>query len=502
LPRISAREISSKVNFDRYFKQRVAGYTEQFKTEFQKLIDVGDSSVLEQDCDALAAFCREQAPTLADWLRQNRDAILGALHQPELQARFILLLSELAEGETRAELTREGFARLQNAMVTSRQLAKMLPQRALKEDQIVWGRSPARLDLAGGWTDTPPFCLQAGGSVLNVAVLLNGQPPIQVFVRPTTESCIQLRSIDLGSSETVNTYEELADFRNPRGHFSLPKAALAMAGFLPEFFAGKRYRSLKAQLIALGGGLEISLLSAVPKGSGLGTSSILAATILATLNRACGLAWDDLDLYNRVLGVEQLLTTGGGWQDQAGAIFPGLKFIETQSGPTQQPSVRYLPTQLVGPDIINRQLLLYYTGATRMAKGILQEIVRDMFLGRADTLRTLESIRANARRLYHELHGGDPRAVQRSIARSWELNKQLDPGTTTPEIERIIALCGADLAACKLLGAGGGGYMLICAQDAEAGRRIREKLETNPTNPRARFIDFAISTTGLQVTVS
>jgi galactokinase/mevalonate kinase-like predicted kinase len=502
LPRISARQIAEQIDFERYFSQRTTGYAAQFKTDFERLITQGDSRVLEQDCAALAAFCREQAPDLATWLHKNRSPILNAIHRPELQARFTLLLSELAEGEARAALTREGFTQLQTAMVTSRQLAKMTPQRSLKEDQIVWGRSPVRLDLAGGWTDTPPFCLQAGGSVLNVAVLLNGQPPIQVFVRPTTESCIQLRSIDLGSAETVNTYEELADFRNPRGHFSLPKAALAMAGFLPEFFAGKPYRTLRAQITALGGGLEISLLSAVPKGSGLGTSSILAATILGALNRACGLGWDELDLYNRVLGVEQLLTTGGGWQDQAGALFPGLKFIETQPGATQQPSVRYLPTQLVGPDIINRQLLLYYTGATRMAKGILQEIVRDMFLGQADTLRTLEAIRANARRLYQDLHGGDTCAVQRAIARSWELNKRLDSGTTTPEIESIIATCGDDLGACKLLGAGGGGYMLICAKDAESGRRIREKLEATPPNPRARFINFAISPTGLQVTVS
>nr|WP_245844468.1 bifunctional fucokinase/fucose-1-phosphate guanylyltransferase [Nibricoccus aquaticus] len=502
LSRISARQISEQINFERYFTQRSTGYAEQFKADFQRLIDQGDTSVLEQDCAALAAFCRNEAPQLASWLRKNRSAIAAAVRKPELQARFTLLLSELVEGEARAALTREGFAQLQTAMVTSRQLAKMIPQRSLKEDQIVWGRSPVRLDLAGGWTDTPPFCLQAGGSVLNVAVLLNGQPPIQVFVRPTTDTCLQLRSIDLGSSETVNTYDELADFRNPRGHFSLPKAALAMAGFLPEFFAGKPHRTLRSQLKSLGGGLEISLLSAVPKGSGLGTSSILAATILGALNRACGLGWDDLDLYNRVLGVEQLLTTGGGWQDQAGALFPGLKFIETQPGATQQPSIRYLPTQLVGPDILNRQLLLYYTGATRMAKGILQEIVRDMFLGRAETLRTLEAIRANARHLYQDLHGGDTHAVQRAIARSWELNKQLDSGTTTPEIERIIATCGDDLGACKLLGAGGGGYMLICAKNSESGSRIREKLEASPPNPRARFIDFAISPTGLQVTVS
>ncbi len=500
--KISARESATAVNFDRYFAQRSEGYAVQFQADFQRLIEQGDTQVLEQDCAALAKFCRAQAPALGSWLREKREDILRALHRADLQARFLLLLAELHDGSARESLTAEGFSRLQKAMVGSRELTKMIPQRSLKEDQIVWGRSPVRLDLAGGWTDTPPFCLQAGGSVLNVAVLLNGQPPIQVFVRPTDTATLQLRSIDLGSAETVDSYAALADFRNPKGHFSLPKAALAMAGFLPEFFAGKPHRSLPAQLKSLGGGMEISLLSAVPKGSGLGTSSILAATILAALNRACGLGWDHLDLYNRVLGVEQLLTTGGGWQDQAGALFPGLKLIETQPGPLQHPSVRYLPTQLMGPDVINRQLLLYYTGATRMAKGILQEIVRDMFLGQTDTLRTLDAIRSNAHRLYHDLHGGDVRALQRSIARSWELNKRLDAGTTTPEIERIIAICGDDLAACKLLGAGGGGYMLICAHDGDAGRRIREKLERTPPNSRARFIDFAIAGTGLHVTVS
>ena len=137
-----------------------------------------------------------------------------------------------------------------------------------------------------------------------------------------------------------------------------------------------------------------------------------------------------------------------------------------------------------------------------MAKGILQEIVRDMFLGDATTRRTLESIRANAEKTFQALQLGDSEGVRRAIARSWRLNKQLDRGTTTPEIEGIIATCGNDLAACKLLGAGGGGYMLLCAKDGLAGDRIRARLEASPPNRRARFIDFAVAEKGLQVTVS
>ena len=84
-----------------------------------------------------------------------------------------------------------------------------------------------------------------------------------------------------------------------------------------------------------------------------------------------------------------MLTTGGGWQDQAGAIFGGIKLIETTPGLAQDPNVRWLPPQLFGPDHANRRTLLYYTGITRLAKSILQEIVRGIFLKGvgADVLR-------------------------------------------------------------------------------------------------------------------
>jgi galactokinase/mevalonate kinase-like predicted kinase len=251
-----------------------------------------------------------------------------------------------------------------------------------------------------------------------------------------------------------------------------------------------------------GGGLEISLLSAVPKGSGLGTSSILAATLLVALSRACNLGWDVLDIYQRVLSIEQLLTTGGGWQDQAGALFGGVKLIQTGQGLVQTPSVRYLPGQLIGDAHANHTLLLYYTGVTRLAKGILKEIVHDMFLGRSATIRTLGLIRINSQHLHQALQEDDQSSMHRCIARSWDLNRRLDPDTTTPQIESIIRTAGADLAACKLLGAGGGGYMLLCADTPEAGQRIRTRLTENPPNVRARFIDFQVSDRPVEVTVS
>jgi galactokinase/mevalonate kinase-like predicted kinase len=502
LPLLSARQIPDRIDFGRLFARQRAAQAEALRADFQAWQRSGDAGIFSQDFGAIADFCRSGAGGLGRWLRSHGPSLAARAPRAEHAARMLHLAAELSPPAEAGRIRLAGLGRLQRSLLATRDLEPARPRTALKDDQIVWARSPVRLDLAGGWTDTPPYCLEHGGAVLNVAVLLNGQPPIQVFVRPIAEPLFRLRSIDLGAAEEVETFAALAAFRDPGSAFSLAKAALSLAGFHPDYRSGRPPRTLRSLLESSGGGLEISLLSAVPKGSGLGTSSILAATLLGALNRSSGLGWDEVDLYRRVLGIEQLLTTGGGWQDQAGALFPSIKLIETSPGLAQTPSVRYLAPRLLGADAANRSLLLYYTGITRMAKGILKEIVRDMLLGRCGTLRTLDLIRGNALHLHRSMQEADREGLRRCLARSWDLNCRLDPGTTSPAIDRIIGTAGPDLAASKLLGAGGGGYMILCAADAAAGERIRARLEGDPPNARARFIDFAVSDRALEVTVS
>ncbi len=338
--------------------------------------------------------------------------------------------------------------------------------------------------------------------MLNLAVNLNGQSPVQVFARPTDEPELVLRSIDLGLERRIRTYEDLDTFTRPDREFALAKAALALAGFLPRFHADGGASSLRSQLEASGGGMELSLLAAAPKGSGLGTSSILAATLLGTLSEFCGLGWDKQALVTRTLLLEQLVTTGGGWQDQAGGLFPGVKLIETQPGTDQTVSVRWAPDHLFSPGQAGGRMLLYYTGITRLAKTILQDIVRGMFLGDAHILACLRNIGHNAEATYEALQRGSYEAVCACVRESWALNQSLDAGTNPPEVQAIFESVADWLAGGKLTGAGGGGYLLLLAKDEDAAQRIRERLTQHPPNPRARFVAFSLSDTGLQITRS
>jgi galactokinase/mevalonate kinase-like predicted kinase len=397
----------------------------------------------------------------------------------------------------------EAFDRLHRLIVGQMELKPVKPARNVLEDQIVWGRSPVRLDLAGGWTDTPPYCLEHGGCVVNVAVDINGQPPIQVFGRLSDKPEIVIRSIDLGIDERVKTYDELRQWNQLGSGFGIAKAALALAGLEPRFHAKGNFQSLEQQLKKeFGGGIELSMICAIPKGSGLGTSSILAATLLGALSELCGLQWDTGDIFTRTLAIEQMLTSGGGWQDQAGGVLGGIKLIQTMPGLVQTPVARWLPGGFFSDEHVNKTVLLYYTGLTRVAHDILGEIVRGMFLNSAAHLNIIEEIGYNALFAADAIQRNDWAGLCEAVRRSWQLNQRLDGGTNPPQVQTILDRVKDHVAAAKLLGAGGGGYMLILAKNAEAGSEIKRLLAENPPNNRARFVNLSLSETGFQVTRS
>lgn len=378
---------------------------------------------------------------------------------------------------------------------------KQSPTLTVFPDQIVWARSSVRIDVAGGWTDTPPYSFISGGNVVNMAVNLNGQPPLQVYVKPCKNPVIVCRSIDLGDMERIETYDELMRFDKVGSPFSIPKAALALAGFSPSF-SSLSYGSLREQLMAFGCGLEITLLAAIPAGSGLGTSSVLAATVLAALSDFCGLNWDRNEICNRTLVLEQLLTTGGGWQDQYGGVLPGVKLLQTAAGFDQNATVRWLPDTLFTSADTRACHLLYYTGITRTAKNILAEIVRGMFLNNSRHLNLLDSMKQHALEVFDALQSNDLAYYGKMVRATFDQNKALDAGTSPAVIEELCHRVDDLCYGYKLPGAGGGGFMYMVAKDPEAAFRIRRMLGENPINDRARFVEMSISNEGLQVSRS
>lgn len=394
----------------------------------------------------------------------------------------------------------KAFALLREGLCASGAADSQQPSLCVADDQIVWGRSPVRIDIAGGWTDTPPYCLMEGGNVINFAIELNGQPPLQVYARPSKEYHVVLRSIDLGAVEVVETMEQLTDFMHVGSPFSIPKAALVLAGFGNAPLSPEK--TLKSQLEAFGSGIELTLLSAVPAGSGLGTSSILAATVLGVLNDFCGLGWDKNEIGHRTLMLEQMLTTGGGWQDQFGGVLGGVKLLQTGRGFEQNPLVRWLPNDLWTQPEYRPCHLLYYTGITRTAKQILAEIVRHMFLNDNAELRLLREMKEHTMEMYEAIQQNNFRKMGLLMRHTWQQNQALDKGTNPAAVAALTSLVDDLCLGYKLPGAGGGGYLYMVAKDPEAAARIKQILTEHRQNKNARFVEMSLSTTGLQISRS
>lgn len=477
---LSAEQLSSQAHLQRLFSQRrefrAANWSALARNWEHSVFYQLDLDDAAREFDGLHIPMPSPLPASAPLMVRIHDAMFRG----DSQRAFGLL----REGLTEPVLAR-----------------KQRPRLAVYHDQIVWGRSPVRIDISGGWTDTPPYCLLEGGDVVNLAIDLNGQQPLQAYVRPSKTLAITLRSIDLGAAEVINTFDELRQFNRVGSPFSIPKAALALAGFLPEF-AEVRYNSLEAQLRDFGCGIELTLLSAIPAGSGLGTSSILAATVLGAVSDFCSLAWDKNEIGLRTLVLEQLLTTGGGWQDQFGGIFGGVKLLQTHSGFLQEPLVRWLPTDVFTRPDYRQCHLLYYTGITRTAKQILAEIVRRMFLNSHDQLLLLRQMKQHALDMAEAIQRQDFPLMGRLLRQNWTQNQQLDSGTNPEAVSRLTTLVDDLCLGYKLPGAGGGGYLYMVAKDPEAAARIRRVLTENRQNASARFVDMSLSDVGLQISRS
>ncbi|MFM7261400.1 MAG: L-fucokinase, partial [bacterium] len=128
------------------------------------------------------------------------------------------------------ELRAQAFAAVGEAVLSRIELPAQPTRAAILEDQAVWTSTPVRVDLAGGWTDTPPICNAVGGSVVNAAVTLRGQLPIQVVakldeVARGEEPVIRITSTDLGETRVVRTMRDLAARGDPTRWSSLAENA-------------------------------------------------------------------------------------------------------------------------------------------------------------------------------------------------------------------------------------------------------------------------------------
>lgn len=332
---------------------------------------------------------------------------------------------------------------------------------------------PVRVNWGGGWTDTPPYCNEKGGVVLNAAILLNGQEPIEVELRKLPEKHVEFASLDLDAHGVVTTAAEIQDCHNPYDSFALHKAALIACGIIPM----EGEADLEKILDEMGGGFYMSTcVKGVPKGSGLGTSSILSGACVRAFGKFLGTNWSDSDVYELVLNLEQIMSTGGGWQDQVGGLTGGIKYITSRSGMKQKLKVEYLDLDEATKTELQERFALIYTGQRRLARNLLRDVVGNYIGGKKESKEALEEMKHLAVMMRYELEQGDVDAFVRLLNEHWEVSKKLDAGSTNTCIDQIFTSC-EDLIDGKFIsGAGGGGFLQVILKKGVSKEMLRAQL--------------------------
>lgn len=341
---------------------------------------------------------------------------------------------------------------------------------------------PLRVNWGGGWSDTPPICCETGGTVLNAAISLNGELPVEVTLVKIPEKKIVFDSRDMDVHGEFDTIEPLQRTGDPYDSFALQKACLLACGILPA-----QGGDLSEILERLGGGFEMhSEVTNVPKGSGLGTSSILSAACVKAVFEFMGISYSEADLYAHVLVMEQIMSTGGGWQDQVGGVTNGIKYITSTPGLNQQIKVQHIELKPETRQELNERFCLIYTGQRRLARNLLRDVVGRYVGNEPDSLFALNEIQKVAALMRFELERGNIDEFARLLNYHWELSQKVDAGSTNTLIDQIF-LSIEDLIDAKMVcGAGGGGFLQVILKKGvsrnQVHSRLKEVFQDNPVD--------------------
>lgn len=324
---------------------------------------------------------------------------------------------------------------------------------------------PVRVDFVGGWSDTPPWSLERAGCVLNMAITLEDSLPIGTIIETTKTTGIWISDEDsnqlyIEDFASITTPFEISD------PFRLVKSALLVTGIIHD-------------KILLSVGLKIKTWANVPRGSGLGTSSILAAAVVKGLLQISDGDVSSDNVARLVLVLEQLMGTGGGWQDQIGGLYPGIKFSTSFPGIPLRLQVTPL---LASPQLIRelqQRLLVVFTGQVRLAHHVLQKVVtrylrRDSLL--VSSIKRLSELAKIGR---ESLMNCNIDEIGNIMLEAWRLHQELDPYCSNEFVDKLFAFANQYCSGYKLVGAGGGGFALLLAKDAASAKEMRHLLEEN-----------------------
>lgn len=300
---------------------------------------------------------------------------------------------------------------------------------------MILARAPLRISIAGGGTDLPSYYRKRGGFVVSAAI----NKHVYVGVNPTFDRKLRLKYSEIERVDTV------AEVSHP-----LIREALRFLGFPDR------------------PGLEITSMADIPSGTGLGSSGSFTVALLRALMTAQD---NQFPLKNQVaeaacaIEIDQCRNPVGK-QDQYVASFGGFAVLQIGKDGNVTVEPECVPRGTI--QRLEQGLVLFYTGRSRAASTILRAQDEKTRTGDKDMLANLDAMKDSAYEALRVLRSGDVYAYAGIMNEHWQRKKERSPGMTDPRIDGMYETAMKNGAAGgKLLGAGGGGFLLFYARNRE-----------------------------------
>jgi D-glycero-alpha-D-manno-heptose-7-phosphate kinase len=312
---------------------------------------------------------------------------------------------------------------------------------------MIISQTPLRLSFLGGGSDLPSYYRRQGGAVLSTAI----DKCVYVTVSRKFDDAVR---VSYSRTEEVET---AAQVEHP-----IVREALGLLG--------------------IDGGIEITSVADIPaKGTGLGSSSTFTVGLLNALHAYAGrhasaerLAEESCDIEINRCG-EPI-----GKQDQYAAAFGGFNFIRFHADDTVE--VQKILCRRETLEELQSMLMMFYTGITRSASALLAEQSANM-VGEAEKIAAMDRMVASAEAVLHDLQSNRLDTLGAALDESWQLKKSLASGISNPTIDAAYdAARAAGALGGKILGAGGGGFLLFMVprEKQEAVRHALSGLRETP----------------------
>ena len=331
---------------------------------------------------------------------------------------------------------------------------------------IIRSKAPFRVSFGGGGTDMAPYCTEHGGCVISTTI----DRHVYITLKPRKDNIIGVFSI--------NQNEEF------------------------EFTIGDNDYSTKFELfkgivngLNIKDGFNITTYSELPAGSGMGGSSSLSVALIGAFNRYYEQGFSKHDIAQKAYEIERFeLKQKGGYQDQFAAAYGGLNFIDF----TDVVSITPIKTT---EEIINElhfRLILCYVGGSHFSSEIQDEVLKGYRIEKKSYMEAMQDLKNVAHSMKLILESNDLNRMNEFgelLHKGWLAKKSLSTKISNENIENFYLISRKfGVLGGKLLGAGGGGHLLLFSESSKKYKVIQELEKIG-----GKIIKFHFNPKGLEV---